>query len=119
MGYTKIKKETEEKEDNGKKDKEDTGKHENRVLALIIILVLITVLVLIGTLGFKLYEGHTWLNSFYNGVLTFTGTNVALPAQTSEGKIFISLYNLFSTIFILFILSIIIKSLIGDNDFIF
>jgi ABC-type phosphate transport system permease subunit len=89
-------------------DHEDRNKRIDR---LITIIILVTVILIIGTLGFRIYEGDNWIDAFYHGSITFTSLGVPTPAQTHYGKIFISLYSTFSIIFIISFIALLVGTI--------
>ena len=89
-------------------DEED---REERIDRLITVIILVTVVIIIGTLGFKIYEGDNWIDAFYHGSITFTSLGVPTPAQTQGGKIFISLYSTFSLLFVISFTALLIGSI--------
>jgi len=52
----------------------------------------------LGTLGYHLAESLSWIDSFLNASMILSGMGPATPMQTTEGKLFASLYALFSGI---------------------
>ena len=99
-----------------KKDDTDEECNEpNRLLVLLYILAIVVVVITIGTIGFHMYAEHSWLDSFYNACLTFTATTVTVEVEPDAGKIFTSIYNVLSTIFILFILGIILRTIVEED----
>ncbi len=60
------------------------------------IFLFIIVIIILGTIGYHLFEGLEWIDSFHNGVLVFTLTGEIVPTATYNGKLFSSLYNIIS-----------------------
>lgn len=96
---------------NRKKNSDDDDKKSSKDIAILFLklIALIVIVVFIGTLGFIVYEGTDWVNSFQNAVFIFTTTGIVEPITTPEGKIYASLYNIITSIFVLFILGILIR----------
>lgn len=68
-----------------------------RVLRNIVIAcIVLGICLLIGTAGYHRWAGATWLDSFYNASMILSGMGPVLEIKREGGKIFSSLYALFS-----------------------
>jgi hypothetical protein len=56
---------------------------------------------LIGILGYHFTEGLSWIDSLLNASMILSGMGPANQIHTNEGKIFASIYSLFSGIIFL------------------
>jgi integral membrane sensor domain MASE1 len=61
-----------------------------------IALFFVVVSLFIGTLGYRITEGMSWIDAFYNASLILSGMGPAIELQTNMGKIFASLFSLYS-----------------------
>jgi len=59
---------------------------------------LLTLSLGIGVLGYRAFEGFSWLDSLLNASMLLGGMGEIYPLQTVGGKIFASFYSLFSGI---------------------
>jgi hypothetical protein len=64
-------------------------------------LLLVVVSWLIGTLGYRLFEGMAWIDSILNAAMILGGMGPVSPLHTDAGKLFASFYALFSGIIFL------------------
>jgi hypothetical protein len=58
--------------------------------------LLVLLSVSIGTVGYKILAGLTWLNSFHMACMILTGMGPVEPMPTPAAKIFSSIYALYS-----------------------
>lgn len=63
--------------------------------------LLIIVSLAIGTVGYKIAEHLDWVDAFYNASLILSGMGPADVLKTDSGKIFASLYSLYSGLFLI------------------
>jgi hypothetical protein len=56
----------------------------------------LAVSLLIGVFGFKYFAGASWINSFHNASMLLSGMGPVIEITSTTGKIFSSLYALFS-----------------------
>lgn len=75
----------------------------------------LSLVLFVGTLGFVVYEGSNWVNSFQNAAFILTTTGMVCPTKTYSGKIYSSIYNLITAIFVILIISRLFASAV-DND---
>jgi hypothetical protein len=64
----------------------------------LISLVFMAVSLLIGVIGYRHYANLSWIDSFYNASMILTGMGPGSILTTTGGKVFSSLYALFSGI---------------------
>lgn len=81
---------------------------------IIIILILLLISIIIGTLGFKYFTNLNWIDCFYNACLIFTTTGIIFEPSSNNAKFFISLYSIYSSVFILIILTYIFTELYNE-----
>jgi hypothetical protein len=62
----------------------------------------------IGVLGYHLFEHLSWLDSLLNASMILGGMGPVSELQTRAGKVFASLYAIFSGIFFLLVAGIVI-----------
>jgi hypothetical protein len=76
-----------------------------RLVRTTIIAIFITALaVFIGMVGYRHFEGLSWVDAFLNASMILSGMGEVAPLQTDGGKIFASFYALFSgTLFLVMI----------------
>ncbi|MGH7131657.1 MAG: hypothetical protein ACREJO_06910 [Phycisphaerales bacterium] len=58
--------------------------------------ILIAVSLAIGTVGYKLCEGTTWIDSAYDAAMILTGMGPPGGEKSSAGKMFLIFYSIFS-----------------------
>jgi hypothetical protein len=58
--------------------------------------VLIGVSLLAGMLGYRYFEGLSWIDAFSSAAMMLSGMGSLAPPQTPGGKLFVSLYALYS-----------------------
>ena len=64
-------------------------------------LLLVAVSWLIGAVGYRVLEGMSWVDSLLNAAMILGGMGPVNPLQTTGGKLFASVYALFSGIIFL------------------
>jgi hypothetical protein len=64
----------------------------------LISMVFMAVSLLIGVIGYRHYANLSWIDSFYNASMILTGMGPGSILTTTGGKVFSSLYALFSGI---------------------
>jgi len=64
--------------------------------SLFVLQLLVVTSLAVGMVGYHFAEGMSWLDAFYNAALILSGMGPAMPMQTDGGKIFASLYALYS-----------------------
>src|SRR5260221_26110 len=75
--------------------------------------ILITALaVFIGMVGYRHFEGLSWIDSFENASMILSGMGQVAPLQTDGGKIFASIYALFSGTLFLVLIAIVFAPVI-------
>jgi len=62
----------------------------------------------VGILGYRIFENLSWLDSLLNAFMILGGMGEVAPLMTSGGKIFASLYALFSGMVFLVIAGILV-----------
>ena len=65
------------------------------------ILVLVIVSLLVGGVGYILIERMPWIDAFYNAAMILSGMGPASDLKTDAGKVFASIYALYSGIFLI------------------
>ncbi len=89
--------------------------------------VIVGVSLLIGILGYHYFEGLSWLDSLVNASMLLGGMGPVDPLHTTAGKIFASIYALFSGMILLVAVGVLIAPVfhrfmhhlhlgIDDND---
>lgn len=64
----------------------------NSVLALAVL----SICLLMGTAGYHICARAVWIDSFYNASMILSGMGPVIEIKTASGKIFSSLYAIFS-----------------------
>lgn len=59
-------------------------------------LIMIVASLLLGTVGYHQWGEQTWIDSFHNASMILSGMGPVVTISTESGKIFSSLYALFS-----------------------
>ena len=68
-----------------------------RVLRNIVIaIIILSICLLIGTLGYHVWADAQWIDAFYNASMILSGMGPVIDIKRDAGKIFSSLYALFS-----------------------
>ncbi len=62
----------------------------------------------IGMAGYKITEGMGWVDAFYNASMILGGMGPANELHTDAGKIFASLYALYSGLFVIAVMGILL-----------
>jgi hypothetical protein len=81
-----------------------------RSVAVSLLLLLATVF--FGTIGFRLIEKYSWIDSALNCVLIMTGVGTVGIVNTGAGKVFTGIYSVISTLIFFTILAIIFTPLL-------
>lgn len=50
----------------------------------------------VGAVGYHTIEGKSWIDSTYSAAMILTGMGPAVEVKTDAGKIFVTIYALFS-----------------------
>jgi hypothetical protein len=74
-------------------------------------LLLVAASWLIGILGYRLFEGMSWIDAILNAAMILGGMGPVDPLHTTGGKLFASFYALFSGIVFLVSVGILIAPL--------
>jgi hypothetical protein len=64
-----------------------------------------------GTLGYRYFEGLSWIDSEYNAVMILTGMGPVSPLHHESSKIFASIYAVYGGIVLLAITGIVLAPL--------
>lgn len=96
-------------EDNSDKNEKSISSRDAAIFLLKIICLLILIL-FIGTLGFVIYEGTDWVDSFQNAAFILTTTGMVTITETRSGKIYSSIYNVITSIFVILVITILFTS---------
>lgn len=84
-----------------------------RMLRCVLLAAALLVLSLaIGTMMFRGVERFSWIDAFFSSVLILTGIGMEKALSTPAGKLFTSLYALFSTMIFYMILGILFTPLL-------
>lgn len=75
-------------------------------------LTLIGVALYIGMLGYHVFEGMSWVDSFLNASMILSGMGPAANLVTTSGKLFAGLYALFSGLAFIAIVVIMLSPII-------
>jgi hypothetical protein len=74
-------------------------------------LLIIVSTLLIGILGYHILAGFTWIDSLLNASMILGGMGPVDPVTTSIGKVFASIYALFSGIIFLVVVGVLFAPL--------
>ena len=66
----------------------------------------------VGMLGYHLFEGMSWIDSFVNAAMILSGMGPLNPLQTTAGKLFAGFYALFSGLAFILIIGIIFAPIV-------
>lgn len=61
-------------------------------------MALVLVSWLVGTTGYRVFEGMSWIDAILNAAMILGGMGPVTPLQTTAGKLFASFYALFAGI---------------------
>lgn len=78
---------------------------------LVLAAVLVSVSVGAGMIGFRHFEGLSWLDSFYNACMNLTGNGPVSELKKDVSKIFASLYGIYGGVVVLAITAIVLAPL--------
>src|SRR6185503_7980786 len=70
--------------------------------------VLVSLALTVGTLGYRLTEGWSWLDSTLNATMILTGMGPANDLHTQTGKLFAIVYALFSGVMFLSVIALVL-----------
>ena len=79
---------------------------------LIFVTILITIALYIGMIGYHAYEHMSWVDAFANASMILAGMGPLTPLNTDAGKMFAGFYALFSGLFFIVIMGIILAPII-------
>ncbi|MES2626752.1 MAG: hypothetical protein V4628_15805 [Pseudomonadota bacterium] len=65
-----------------------------------VLLILLFVSLLVGMTGYHKLESMDWVEAFYNAALIMSGMGPANDLNTTAGKIFASIYSIYSGLFL-------------------
>lgn len=71
-------------------------------------LILLTASLGIGILGYHFFEGFSWVDSLLNASMILGGMGEVNPLVTTGGKVFASVYSLFSGMIFLVVAGVIV-----------
>jgi len=77
--------------------------------SLLWVLLLISIALWIGMLGYHVYEQIPWVDAFVNASMILSGMGPVSTLATEAGKIFAGFYALFSGLFFILTMSIILS----------
>lgn len=98
-------------------DTDDIGKEEDDPLfLLLIILLILSIIIGIGTIGYRIFGNMEWIDAFHNGSMVLTSTSLVTMVNTYHGKIFSALYNLFTGVFVILIIGVILRRALDQTD---
>lgn len=60
------------------------------------VVLLVGISLLIGMEVYKITEGLSWVDAFYNAAMVLSGVGASYEMKSEAGKIFVGLYALFS-----------------------
>ena len=75
-------------------------------------LLLVAVSWLIGIVGYRVFEGMSWIDSMLNAAMILGGMGPVNPLRTDAGKLFASFYALFAGIVFLVSVAILMAPLL-------
>ncbi len=75
---------------------------------LLVAILVLAVSLGIGVLGYRSFEKLTWLDSFLNAAMILGGMGEVSPLVTPGGKIFASIYAIFSSTIFLVVAGIVV-----------
>jgi len=66
-----------------------------------IVLLIVGISLILGTLGYRMTEGMPWMDAFFNASMIMSGMGPAAELTTWEGKLFASVYAIYSGLFLI------------------
>ena len=66
---------------------------------MLVVLILIAISLLLGVLGYRVFEDMEWIDAFVNACMILGGMGPFGPYRTTAGKVFGGLYALYSGLF--------------------
>lgn len=79
-----------------------------QIMHALIATLLIAASLAIGAVGYKAFEGLSWIDSFYSAAMILTGMGPAFECKTDAAKIFASIYAIFSGVVFLTAASVLV-----------
>ena len=89
---------------------ENNGKKSNISEIIYNIILILTIELIVGIIGFHIYNNLNWIDSFKSASLIIPGVAENIPATTMSGKLFTSIFSLITG----FITFVIIAILVGE-----
>ena len=79
---------------------------------LLFVMFLVSIALFIGMWGYHAYEKMSWVDAFVNAAMILSGMGPLTTLVTDNGKIFAGLYALFSGLFFIIIMGIVLAPII-------
>lgn len=89
-----------------------TGTYSHLMRNCLLILILIVAALCIGMIGYHFFERISWIDSFLNASMILSGMGPATTMKTTAGKLFASIYALFSGLAFIAIIVIMLSPII-------
>lgn len=81
--------------------------------AIFIGVFLIIVALCIGMWGYHTYEGMSWIDAFVNAAMILSGMGPMTPLLTDAGKMFAGFYALFSGLFFILVMGVMLGPIVN------
>ena len=94
-------------------NKDDPTKRTFEYYEIFILISVTALFLFVGMLGYRIYGNMKWPRSFVNSSLILSGLGAPSVLATSSGQIFQGIYSLFSGLFFVVILGIIVSRIVG------
>jgi len=94
---------------------ENKNKKQSLLTNIYFIIGLSIVVLLIGILGFYIYNEADWITAFYDAAATMSAVGAADEPSKPAAKIFAGFYTLFTGLFYIFLVGIAVALVIGEN----
>jgi hypothetical protein len=73
-----------------------------------VVLTLIGLALVVGATGYHVFDGLPWLDAFLNAAMILTGMGPVAPLSTPAAKLFATCYALFSGVFFLTMVAVLL-----------
>lgn len=96
-------------------DQTDEKKFHNITDIILIIILIILIELVVGTIGFYVYNNLNWVDSFRNAAMIIPAVGEPINAQTDCGKIYSASYSLITGFISIVIIAVLVGEIIAQE----
>ena len=100
------------------KNNKNVKNKKNILTNVYFVIILGIILLIIGTLGFYIYEKLDWITSLYDASTILAVIGMGRPPETKSGKIFGTFYSFFIGLFYVYLVTFIVLAYLKNNNII-